>query len=84
MISTTIPRVAFYADGNYDYVDFRKESVDQIKTSMAGKGVLYLVIQEKDAVTFPEKMAVIEKNFIEATRYGEKGMEKIIVYQRVP
>ncbi len=83
MISTTIPRVAFYADGNYEYVDFNKDSVDQIKTSMVGKGALYLVIQEKDAATFPEKMAVIKENFIEAIRYQEKGMESVVIYTRL-
>jgi hypothetical protein len=84
MISTTIPRVAFYADGNYDYVDFNKDTVDRIKSSMVGKGALYLVIQEKDVVPFPEKIAVIEENFIEAIRYQEKGMENIIIYTRRP
>jgi hypothetical protein len=50
---------------------------------MAEKGALYLVIEGKEVVHFPEKNDAIKKNFDEVIRYEEKGMEEIIVYKRV-
>ena len=45
IIFTTVPRVAYYADGNFEYIDFNKDKFDQIKASMAEKKALYLAIR---------------------------------------
>jgi len=82
-IFTTVPRVAYYADGNCDYIDFKKDKFDKIKASMVEKDAPYLVIREKDIIDFPKEADSIKKNFIEVIRYENKGMEKIIVYKRI-
>jgi len=82
-IFTSLPRVAFYADGNSASIDLKRDTIDQIRTSMVEKGTFYLVIEEREAANFPEKNEAIQKNFNEVIRYEKKGMEKIIVYKRV-
>jgi len=82
-IFTDIPRVAYYAGGKGVSVDFERESIDQIKTSMVEKNALYLVIEERSTVHVPEKTEAIRKNFFEAFRYGEKKMENVIIYMRL-
>ena len=81
-IFTTVPRVAYYADGDYEYIDFKKDKWDKVEASMVGKGAPYLVIRQSDIIDFPDEAGSIKKNFIEVIRYEEKGMEKIIVYKR--
>jgi hypothetical protein len=83
MIFTTIPRVAYYAGGDCEYIDFKKDQWDKVETSMVGKGASYLVIGQRDIIDFPNQTGSIKKNFIEVIRYEKKGMEKIIVYKRV-
>ena len=83
MIFTTIPRVAYYAGGNCEYIDFKKNKWDKVEASMVGKRASFLVISQKDIIDFPNETGSIKKNFIEVIRYEEKGMEKIIVYKRV-
>jgi len=82
-IFTSLPRVAYYADGNRVSIDLKRDTIDQIKASMVEKGALYLVIEERDAVNFPEKTEAIEKNFIEVIRYKGKGMESVLIYKRI-
>ena len=82
-IFTGSPRVAFYADGNNATIDLKRETIDQIRASMAEKGTLYLVIEERETANFPEKREAIKKNFSEVMRYEKKGMEKTIIYKRV-
>jgi 4-amino-4-deoxy-L-arabinose transferase-like glycosyltransferase len=82
-IFTTIPRVAYYADGNYEYIHLKNDNIDKVKASMVEKGAQYLVTEEKDIRDFPQEGESIEKNFIEVMRYKEKGLEKIIVYKKV-
>jgi len=83
MIFTTIPRVAYYADGNCKYIDFKKDKWDKVRASMVEKGASYLVISQRDIIDFPNETGSVEKNFNEVIRYEKKGMEKIIVYKRV-
>jgi 4-amino-4-deoxy-L-arabinose transferase-like glycosyltransferase len=82
-IFTTVHRVPYYAEGNLEYVDFKKDNWDKVEASMVGKGASYLVVQEKDVIDILKEGESIKKNFIEVMRYEEKGMEKIIVYKRV-
>lgn len=78
---TTVPRVAYYADGNYEYIDFNKDRLDKIEASMAEKRALYLVIRGKEVINFPENAETIKRDFVELARFEGKGMEKIILYQ---
>ena len=82
-IFTTAPRVAYYAEGNYEYIDFNKDRFDKIKTSMVGKRAFYLAIRSKEVLDFTENAEAIEKDFVERARFEGKGMEKIIVYRMV-
>ncbi len=82
-IFTTVPRVAYYADGDYEYIDFKKDKWDKVEASMVGKGAPYLVIRQRDIIDFPNETGSIKNNFIEVIRYEEKGMEKIIIYKRL-
>lgn len=80
-IFTTVPRVAYYADGKPQWVDFRKDRLDQMKTSMLEKRSIYLVIQGKDLLHFPDVAASIKQDFVKQIEYEGKGMEKIVVYR---
>lgn len=80
-IFTTVPRVAYYANGKLEYLHIRKDTVDGIRTSMVKKDALFLVIREKEVAYFSKEE--IEKSFVEINRFERKGMEKIIIYKRV-
>jgi hypothetical protein len=82
-IFTTAPRVAYYAEGNYEYIDFNKDRFDKIKTSMVEKRAFYLAIRSKEVLDFTENAEAIKKDFVERARFEGKGMEKIIVYRMV-
>jgi len=78
-IFTTLHRVAYYADGNLEYVDIKKDTIDRIKTSMVEKKALHFVVREREAIDFSKE--TIKKGFIELNRFEGKGMEKIIIYE---
>jgi 4-amino-4-deoxy-L-arabinose transferase-like glycosyltransferase len=80
-IFTTVPLVTYYANGNLEYIHAKKDPLDRIKTSMVGKKAFYLVIREKETVYFLRE--AIEKSFVQINRFEGKGMEKVIIYQRV-
>ncbi len=80
-IFTTVPLVAYYADGIFEYIDFNRDQLDQIKASMAEKKALYLAIREREIVNFPKNTEVVKRDWIELARFEGKGMEKIMVYQ---
>ena len=82
-IFTSIPQVAFYADGSPEYVDLRKSTVDSIKASMIEKKAFYLVIREKDVSDYPVEAKSIEKDFAEIAQFEQKRMEKVIVYKLI-
>ena len=81
IIFTTAPRVAYYADGKFEYIDFNKEKFDQIKASMAEKKALYMAIRGGEVANFPENAQAIKRDFVELARFEGKGVEKIIVYR---
>ncbi len=80
-IFTSMPLTAFYADGNCEYIDLRKSTIDKIKASMIEKKALYLVIREKDFSDYQEEAKLIQREFVEMIRFGKEGMEKIIIYK---
>ena len=80
-IFTDTPRVAYYADGNIKYIDLRKSRVLEVKASMMERKALYLVIDEQGAPGHPEEVQSLQRDFVEVIRFGQKGMEKIIVYK---
>jgi hypothetical protein len=73
--------VAYYANGNLEYIHAKKDTLDRIKTSMVEKKAFYLTIREKETVYFLTE--AIEKSFVQINRFEGKGMEKVIIYQRV-
>jgi 4-amino-4-deoxy-L-arabinose transferase-like glycosyltransferase len=82
-IFTTVHRVPYYADGNCEYIDFKKDKWDKVEASIVEKGGSYLVIRQRDIIDFPNETGSIKNNFIEVIRYEKKGMEKIIVYKSI-
>ena len=78
-IYTTVPRVAYYAEGSYQYVDFKKTSIEEIKRLMEEKKGFYLVIQAKEA----SFLSSGDQWIVEVKRLGGKGLETIIVYQKI-
>jgi len=80
-IFTTVHRAAYYADGNCEYIDLNKDTIDKIRTSMIEKKALYLVIRGRETVNFPKE--AIEKDFIELNRFEGAGMETVFVYKRI-
>jgi 4-amino-4-deoxy-L-arabinose transferase-like glycosyltransferase len=81
IIFTTVPRVAYYAGGKFEYIDFHKDKFDQIKASMAEKRALYLAIREREMGNFPQDAEAIKRDFVELARFEGKGMKKIVVYK---
>lgn len=80
-IFTSVPRVAYYAEGSLEYVDLRKSRVNKVKASMIEKEALYLVIREQDVSYYPEEVKSIQKDFVEIIRFEQKRMERIIIYK---
>ena len=83
-IFTTMPRVAYYADGVWEAVDPAKDRLDHVLAAMVRKNATYLVIEGKDATRFPEVADPTRRDLLEVMRYEKKGMEKIIIYKRAP
>jgi len=83
LIFTTVPRVAFYADGHYERIRPETMKMDEVLNSMKQKNGLYLVIQEKERFDNPLANQVLQQNFVELRRFEGKGMEKVILYKRV-
>jgi hypothetical protein len=82
-IFTTVPRVAYYADGNCEYVNLNNDKLDKTKASMAEKRALYLAIRGRDNIDFPQNAEIIKRDFAELNRFEGRGMEAIIVYKMV-
>lgn len=82
IIFTTLPRVAFYAEGNYEYINFNK-GIEKVIETMRDKGAIYLAIRGREIEEFPENAEAIQKDFVESIRFDEKGMEKIVVLKRI-
>lgn len=82
-IFTTVPRIAYYADGEGEHIDLSKNKFDRIKASMVEKKALYLAIQEEEIIGFPGNAEAMKRDFVEINRFGGKRMERIIVYKRV-
>jgi hypothetical protein len=80
-IYTSMPLTAFYADGNFEYIDLRKSGIDKIKASMTERKALYLVLREKDFSDYQEEAKLMQRDFVEMIRFEQEGIEKIIVYK---
>ena len=79
-IVTTVPRVAFYADGYYEYIDLGRVNADQIGNAIIGKRASFLVLRDSELDHFPQE--VIKKDFIELNRFEGKGMKTVIIYKK--
>jgi hypothetical protein len=50
---------------------------------MAEKKAIYLAIQGREIANLPQNEEAVKKDLVELARFGGKGMEEIIVYERV-
>jgi hypothetical protein len=82
-VFTTVPLVAYYADGEYGYIDFNKDKLDKVKASMIEKKAFYLAIRSKEVLDFTENAEAIKRDFAELNQFEGKGMKKVIVYRMV-
>ncbi len=82
-IFTDLPRVAYYADGNFEYVNLSQTTLAEVKTSMKERKAVYLIVGEQDISEAPETVQSLQRDFIEVIRFGQDGMEKIIIYRIV-
>jgi hypothetical protein len=80
-VFTNMPRVAYYANGNYEYIDLRKSAFHEVRASMMGRKVSYLVIREEDSSGYAKEDNSLQKDFAEVIRFGQQRMEKIIIYK---
>jgi len=83
ILFTTIPRVAYYGDGEFEYINFDKDKIEKVIGSMKERNILYLIIREREAIHNPEVAEMIKRGFIELGRFEGKRMDKVIVYKRV-
>lgn len=80
---TTIPRVAYYGNRDYERIDLRREKIENVIAKMRESNTLYFIIREREATYNSEIAQTIEKEFTELNRFEGKGMEKVIIYKRV-
>ena len=80
-IMTTLPRVAYYANGNLKLINLKKEEFDSIQSDFLNNQNLILVLRNTEAPSLRHKL--IKKYFIEINRFENDGMEKIILFQRI-
>ncbi|MBM4277109.1 MAG: glycosyltransferase family 39 protein [Deltaproteobacteria bacterium] len=83
ILFTTIPRVAYYADGSFERIVLDKERIEKVMGLMRERNILYLVIRERETIHDPEVAEMIKRDFIELHRFEGKGMDGVIVYKRV-
>jgi hypothetical protein len=81
-IFTTLPRVAYYAEGDLELIDFERGVQKDIKASMVKKGAVYLALRGREVLGYPEVAGHLTRDFIEVKRFENKGMEKVVIYRR--
>ena len=82
-IFTNLPRVAYYTNRKCEYIDPRNSTVNEVKASMVKQEGSYLVILAEDVSGDPEKVKSYQRDFVEVIRFGQKGMEKVIIYKTI-
>ncbi|MCX8118781.1 MAG: glycosyltransferase family 39 protein [Desulfobacterota bacterium] len=81
---TTIPRVAYYAEGGFEFLDLDRIKIEQAIGWMKERNGFYLVLREREAQKDPSGWDALREGFVELGRFGEESMEKVIVYRRNP
>ncbi len=81
ILFTTTPRVAYYADGKFEFITLDKTQMERVITSMKQRQALYLVLRERDTIQDPEVTRAIQQKFTELARFEGKRMESVLIYQ---
>jgi hypothetical protein len=79
-IFTTTPRVAFYAEGRYEFIDLKKGNIEMIRNAMTDQKAVFLVLRKGETDDIARE--VIQNDFIELSRFEGKGMETVIIYKK--
>lgn len=79
---TTVPRVAYYANGKFEFIDLGKTQIGKVMASMRERQALYLVLREREAIKDPDVTEAIKEGFTELARFEGKRMDRVIIYQR--
>jgi len=80
-VFTSLHRLAFYSDRKCEYIDPWKIPVPEVKASMVKQEAVYLAIFEKNVSGDPEVVKSLEKDFDEVIRFGQRDMNKVIIYR---
>jgi hypothetical protein len=79
-VLTTLPRVAYYAEGELEYIDPARGPLS-IKTPNTDLKAEYIAIREQELPDIGNWNASLKKDFVEVRRFEGKRMETIVVYR---
>ncbi len=79
-ILTTLPRVAYYADGRLKLINLNQEHFEFNQLDLMNPKELLLVLKDKEALLLKEEL--MKRHFKEIKRFETNGMEKIVLYQK--
>lgn len=82
LIFTTIPRVAYYADGKCEFINLDNTKIEKVVASMRERQALYLVLRERDILRNPEVTRALQQEFTELARFEGKRMASVLIYQK--
>ncbi len=82
-IFTTLPRVAYYGEGDLVLIQSAKEAKDRIKDSPIRSDAVYVVVQEHETVSAEGGEGSWLQDLMEVKRFGGKRMETVVVYRSV-
>ncbi len=80
---TTVPRVAYYAEGNYERIDLERDNVDKIMGLMRKNNAIFLILMEKEIFRHPNLVHTISKEFKEIKQFSGKGMDTVLIFRKV-
>jgi 4-amino-4-deoxy-L-arabinose transferase-like glycosyltransferase len=83
-ILTTLPRVAYYANGKLEPIHFGRDHLNRVEALLTTREFRYVVIRGREVMAFPEEIELLEKRFDRAIRFDQQGMHEVVVYQRAP
>lgn len=79
-ILTTLPRVAYYADGRLKLINLKLENLESTPLDLRSPKELFLVLRESEALSMKEELK--KSHFRELKRFENDGMERIVLYKK--
>lgn len=79
-ILTTLPRVAYYADGRLKLINLKKEKFEFNQFDLTNPKRLLLVLKDTEALSL--KQELMKRDFKEIKKFEFDGMERIVLFQK--